>query len=43
MSKTIVFPGWHVVKGQIIGYIGITGRTTGCHVHFEIRGAKNPF
>ena len=43
LSKNVVYSGWHVVKGQIIGYIGITGRTTGCHVHFEIRGAKNPF
>lgn len=43
LSKIIVFPSWHVAQGQIIGYIGATGRTTGCHVHFEIRGAKNPF
>jgi len=43
LSKIIVSAGWHVTKGQVIGYIGITGRTTGCHVHFEIRGAKNPF
>jgi murein DD-endopeptidase MepM/ murein hydrolase activator NlpD len=43
LSKIIVSSGWYVTKGQIIGYIGNTGRTTGCHVHFEIRGAKNPF
>jgi len=44
LSKNVVYPGWHVVKGQIIGYIGITGRTTGCHVHFEIRGGpRNMF
>lgn len=43
LSKVIVFPGWHVAQGQVIGYIGASGRTTGCHVHFEIRGAKNPF
>ena len=43
LNKTEVSVGWHVVKGQIIGYIGTTGRSTGCHVHFEIRGAKNPF
>ncbi len=42
-SKNIVKSGWHVVKGQVIGYIGSTGKSTGCHVHFEIRGAKNPF
>lgn len=43
LSKIIISPGWHVTKGQVIGYMGTTGRSTGCHVHFEIRGAKNPF
>ncbi len=42
-SELIVTPGWHVVKGQVIGYVGATGKSTGCHVHFEVRGAKNPF
>lgn len=42
-SANIVGVGWHVVQGQVIGYVGQTGKTTGCHVHFEIRGAKNPF
>lgn len=42
-SENAVSTGWHVAQGQLIGYIGETGKTTGCHVHFEIRGAKNPF
>ncbi|MBL7156099.1 MAG: M23 family metallopeptidase [Candidatus Pacebacteria bacterium] len=46
LSRILVKPGQAVSQGGIIGYVGNTGYTigaTGCHIHFEVRGAKNPF
>jgi murein DD-endopeptidase MepM/ murein hydrolase activator NlpD len=45
LSLRLVSIGDTVDKGELIGYVGNTGYTvgpTGCHLHFEIRGASNP-
>ena len=43
LSAILVVPGQKVSQGGVIGYMGSTGYSTGCHVHFEVRGARNPF
>jgi murein DD-endopeptidase MepM/ murein hydrolase activator NlpD len=37
LSDFAVVSGQYVNAGDVIGYIGMTGRTTGPHVHFEIK------
>jgi murein DD-endopeptidase MepM/ murein hydrolase activator NlpD len=49
LKHILVTAGQYVNQGSIIGFMGGypqtpgAGNSTGCHLHFEVRGAQNPF
>jgi murein DD-endopeptidase MepM/ murein hydrolase activator NlpD len=42
LSGFAVTPGQQVRCGQIIGYVGVSGRSTGPHLHYEVRIHNTP-
>jgi len=43
LEQVMVQIGDYVRQGQEIGLMGESGEASGCHVHFEVIGAHNPF
>ncbi|MDD4602183.1 MAG: M23 family metallopeptidase [Bacteroidales bacterium] len=37
LSRVFVKPGQKILRGQIIGYVGNTGKSTSPHLHYEVR------
>lgn len=42
LSKFNVKPGDRVHRGEVIGFVGSTGRSTGPHLHYEVRRYNDP-
>jgi murein DD-endopeptidase MepM/ murein hydrolase activator NlpD len=42
LSRFGVIPGQEIRQGEVLGAVGSSGRTTGSHLHYEVRRGGNP-
>jgi murein DD-endopeptidase MepM/ murein hydrolase activator NlpD len=42
LSGYAVAPGQHIHRGDVVGYVGLSGRSTGPHLHYEVRINDTP-
>jgi murein DD-endopeptidase MepM/ murein hydrolase activator NlpD len=42
LSGYAVTPGQHIHRGDVIGFVGLSGRSTGPHLHYEVRINDTP-
>jgi murein DD-endopeptidase MepM/ murein hydrolase activator NlpD len=42
LASFAVVPGQHVHRGDTIGFVGLSGRSTGPHLHYEVRINDTP-
>ena len=42
LANYTVIAGQHVVRGDVIGHVGLSGRSTGPHLHYEVRINDTP-